>query len=59
MTFVEVLNACANVGADERPCMPTKSTSLNAIMSKINMWEVALGIWGASMIGWYHLEHHI
>jgi hypothetical protein len=46
MTFFEVLNACANVGANERPCVPTKSTSLNAIMSKINMWEVALGIWG-------------
>ncbi len=46
MTFVEVLNACANVGANERPCVPTKTTSLNAIMNKINMWEVALGIWG-------------
>jgi hypothetical protein len=46
LTFVEVLNACANVGANERPCVPTKSTSLNAILSKINMWEVAMGIGG-------------
>jgi hypothetical protein len=41
MAFVEVLNACANVGADERPCVLIKSTSLNAIMRKINMWEIA------------------